>query len=191
MAAVGAVNTNNVINALQSVFGTPPVSSSGWGSATRSSSASSSAAYKLNLSSLAQSLAKGIVSSNLSASPMDSLGQSMSFLNMTSGSNINQSFANSFVNPSTISSMNLTSSQSLTDALSSIGGSLSNANAMQQSGLYNTNPSFANAINVGTNANSKSISTNSLPTSAPAFQSFSKSVVNLLSSPNPIVSLFA
>ncbi|MBF0487057.1 MAG: hypothetical protein HQK98_02745 [Nitrospirae bacterium] len=191
MASVDSLNTNSLINALRGTFGTATSSSastrtsSGAGSASNSSANSS---YQVNLSSLALNLLSGIVSNTLTASPLDALGQNMRYLNMTTQSQINPALANSLVNPAIVNSINLNSYQSLSNTLNSLSGTSDNANAIQQSGLLNTNPSTANSI-TGTNLPPTTSSAGSQPVGNQALQAFSKIVHGLLTNPNPIVSL--
>ncbi|MBF0554987.1 MAG: hypothetical protein HQK96_10605 [Nitrospirae bacterium] len=199
MASVGSLNTSTLIGALQGMFGTStgssaiPKTSSGTGFASGAGSASNSSAnssYQVNLSSLALNLLSGIVSNTLTASPLDSLGQQMAYLNMTTQSHISPTLANSLVNPGIVNSINLNSYQAFSNTLSSLSGTSNNANSVQQTGLLNTNPSTANSI-TGTNLPSKSSSQGSQPIGGQSLQTFSKIVQGLLANPNSIISFTA
>lgn len=190
MTTVGSVNTNNAVNALHSSFGTSGATAgASSGSKTGAGSAGLIPAYQVSLSSLALNLMSDLVSGNLTASPLDSLGQQMSFLNMTASSRINSTLAGSLVNAGTVNSLNLNSNQTLSNILSSTSGAQSNANLVQQSGLWSTNLSLANSL-TGSNSTSNN-SQVTQPGGGQSFQAFWNSVQGLLANPNSIINFTA
>ncbi|MBF0457293.1 MAG: hypothetical protein HQK99_05295 [Nitrospirae bacterium] len=194
MAAIGSVNTNNVINALNSAFGKTTNTSASFGYQPgagyfSNGSAGTIPAYQVSLSSLALNLMSEIVSGNLTASPLDSLGQDLTYLNMSASSNINPTLAGALVNAGTVNSLNFGSNQTFSNSLSSISGAQSNSNLVQQSGLWSTNPSIANSL-TGFNSNANNFQ-GTQPSGGQSFQSFSNSVQGLLANPNSIINFTA